>query len=113
VEEDNMRNALLICLAVLAAYSLGTLRAPARAELKELSTQELLALMVQTQREQTEAIRAIGKGLEPFSHFGEATRHDREQTEALQAIAKELASQRERTDALRTIARATERIAGK
>jgi hypothetical protein len=110
-----MKQSVLIGLALVAAYALGTLRVPARAEnLEELSTSALLARLITVQQQQADALKPVGKALETWGTMGEATRRDREQTEALFTIAKQMReNDRDQLDALKAIARATERCANK
>jgi hypothetical protein len=110
-----MQQKLLIGLALVAAYALGTLQAPARADnLEELSTSALLARLISVQQHQADSLRPIGEALKTWGTMGEATRRDREQTEALFTIAKQMRdSDREQLDALKAIARASERCASK
>jgi hypothetical protein len=99
-----MRQTLLVVLALLAAFVLGTLQRPAHAEnLEELSTSALLAKLVMAQKEQAENLKAIALG-------GELIRRQREQAESLKTIAD---AQRDQTEALKTIARAAERGANR
>ncbi len=57
-----MRNTILVTLALCAAYSLGTLRAPARAD--EQTREQLMREIAQYQRAQSDAAKELVRAQE-------------------------------------------------